>query len=439
MNTTTLGRTPSPRRDQPAVDHLVLGHSTGEQRLVTYQAPARARPSRTRRTPVRAALAHLIFRYGVRGLPVRVVLPGGRCWGAGGIDAPVMYLARPGEFCRRIGTDANIGFGEAYQAGDWSSPDLADLLTVFANRLATAVPPWLQSLRLRVQRRRRPVQPTTIAAARRNAAAHYDLSNDMFTTFLDETMTYSAAMFAPGDADLTRAQLRKIDSVLDAAGVRAGSEIIEIGTGWGALAVRAAQRGATVTTLTLSVEQAHLAERRAADAGVADRVRVLLQDYREAQGSYEAVVSVEMFEAVGAAHWPTYLASLDRLLRPGGRVALQTITMRQHRVQVSQRAHTWINKYIFPGGLIPSIEAIEAGLAEHTTLRVTRRRDFGADYATTLRYWRERFRANLDMVAVAGFDDTFQRGWEYYLAYSEAGFRSGYLGVTQLRLTRTGG
>ena len=151
------------------------------------------------------------------------------------------------------------------------------------------------------------------------------------------------------------------------------------------------------------------------------------------------MVSVEKIEAVGAAHWPTYLASLDRLLRPGGQVALQTITMPHHRVRVSQRAHTWINKYIFPGGLIPSIEAIEAGLAEHTTLRVTGRRDFGADYATTLRCWRERFHANLSTVAAAGFDEEFQRGWEYYLAYSEAGFRAGYLGVTQLRLTRTGG
>jgi cyclopropane-fatty-acyl-phospholipid synthase len=288
-----------------------------------------------------------------------------------------------------------------------------------------------------VQRPRHRSQANTIDAARRNAAAHYDISNEVFATFLDRTMTYSAAVFTSADTDLTRAQLRKIDSVLDAAGVRAGSEVIEIGTGWGALAVRAAQRGATVTTLTLSVEQARFAQRRAADAGVAHRVRVLLQDYREAQGRYDAVVSVEMIEAVGAEHWPTYFATLDRLLRPGGHIAMQTITMPHQRMRVSQQAHTWINKYIFPGGLIPSIHAIEAALAEHTTLRVAWRHDFGDDYATTLRYWRERFHANWDTTAAAGFDATFRRGWEYYLAYCEAGFRAGYLGVSQLRLSRT--
>jgi len=268
------------------------------------------------------------------------MLPDGQRWGAGGTDTPVMYLARPTEFFRRIATDANIGLGEAYQAGDWHSPDLADLLTVFADRLATAIPPWAQTLRLRTQRLHRHPQANTIAAARRNAAAHYDLSNHMFAAFLDQTMTYSAAMFTPGDTDLTQAQLRKIDHVLDDANVRTGSEVIEIGTGWGTLAIRAAQRGATVTTLTLSDEQAHLAHRRAADAGVADRVRILLQDYRQAQGQYHAVISVEMIEAVGAQHWPTFFTTLDRLVKPGGHIALQAITMPHQRMRVSQQSYT---------------------------------------------------------------------------------------------------
>jgi cyclopropane-fatty-acyl-phospholipid synthase len=350
-----------------------------------------------------------------------------------------MYLARPTEFFRRIGTDANIGFGEAYQAGDWHSPDLAELLTVFANRLATAVPPWAQTLRLRVQGLRSHPQANTIAAARRNAAAHYDLSNEMFAAFLDDTMTYSAAMFTPGDPDLSRAQLRKIDTMLDDAAAHAGSEVIEIGTGWGALAVRAAQRGATVTTLTLSAEQARLAQRRAAEAGIADRVRILVQDYRHAQGQYDGVISVEMIEAVGAEHWRTFFATLDRLVKPGGHVALQAITMPHRRMQVSQQSHTWINKYIFPGGLIPSVQAIEENLSRHTTLRVAQRRDLGNDYATTLRCWRERFLANSSTIARVGFDDTFRRGWDYYLAYCEAGFRAGYLGLSQFRLTQAEG
>ncbi len=429
MKTMAGDHAPNSRCDDPV----------GHRPATIHRTSVHFGPPSAQRAPVRAALARLLFRVGVRGLPLRVTLPGGRRWGGGGPDTAVMYLARPTEFFRRLGTDANIGLGEAYQAGDWHSPDLADVLTVFANRLATAVPPWAQTLRRWLQGLRHHPQANTIGTARRNAAAHYDLSNEMFAAFLDETMTYSAAMFTPGDADLAWAQLRKIDTVLDDAAVRAGSEVLEIGTGWGALAVRAAQRGATVTTLTLSAEQARLAHRRAAEAGVADRVRILLQDYRQAQGQYDAVISVEMIEAVGAEHWPTFFATLDRLVKPGGCVAMQAITMPHQRMRVSQQSYTWINKYIFPGGLIPAVQAIEESLSEHTTLRVTQRRDFGHDYATTLRHWRERFLTNRATVAQAGFDDTFRRGWEYYLAYSEAGFRSGYLGVSQFRLTRAEG
>jgi cyclopropane-fatty-acyl-phospholipid synthase len=279
--------------------------------------------------------------------------------------------------------------------------------------------------------------------ARRNTAAHYDLSNEMFALFLDETMTYSSAWFdtreGDGCDDLTRAQRRKIDRVLDYAGVKAGSEVLEIGTGWGELSIRAAQRGATVTSLTLSVEQQRLAEQRVLAAGVAGRVSVLLQDYREATGRYDAIVSVEMLEAVGADYWSTYFATLDSLLKPGGRVALQTITMPHDRMQVSRRAYTWINKYIFPGGLIPSLEAIENVVAESTRLLITQRDDFGLDYARTLRCWRDRFLARWEDAAAMGFDETFRRTWDYYLAYSEAGFRTGYIGVSLLQLSDTGG
>ena len=391
---------------------------------------------------VRTRIAELIFRLAVRKMPIRVELPDGRCWGAGGPDAPTMVLARPSELFRRLGRDANIGLGEAYQVGDWTSPQLADLLTAFATQLATSVPSGLQGLRVRAQQVHGHLESNTAAVSRRNTSAHYDLSNEMFATFLDETMTYSCAWFDSDDFDdseegsLTRAQLHKIDAVLDYAGVTQGSEMMEIGTGWGALSIRAAQRGATVTSLTLSVEQQRLAQKRICEAGVADRVTILLQDYREAVGQYDAVVSVEMIEAVGADYWPTYFATLNALLKPGGRVALQTITMPHDRMQVTRQAHTWINKYIFPGGLVPSIEAIEGNLAKHTDLRITERRDLRLDYVRTLRCWRERFLAKSQEVTALGFDQTFQRTWEYYLAYAEAGFRSRYLDVSLLTLSR---
>lgn len=404
---------------------------------------ARTVPVEVPRIPVRAGVAELIFRAGVRRMPIRVELPDGQRWGAGGPSDPVMHVARPAELFRRLGLDANIGFGEAYQAGDWSSPQLADLLTAMATQLTNVVPPGLQGLRVWAQRVRGHLESNTTTVARLNVEAHYDLSNEMFATFLDETMTYSSAWFDALDSDddegLTRAQLRKIDGVLDAAGVRAGTTVIEIGTGWGALSIRAAQRGATVTSLTLSVEQQRLAQLRVREAGVDDRVTILLQDYREAAGQYDAVLSVEMIEAVGADYWPTYFATLDALLKPGGRAAVQSITMPHERMLISRRAFTWINKHIFPGGLIPSIEAIEATLAEHTGLRIAERVDHGLDYARTLRSWRQRFLAHWDTVAAMGFDDTFRRTWEYYLAYCEAGFRTGYIDVSLIQLQRHGG
>jgi cyclopropane-fatty-acyl-phospholipid synthase len=220
------------------------------------------------------------------------------------------------------------------------------------------------------------------------------------------------------------------------ARVREGMHVLEIGSGWGALAIRAARdRGARVTTLTLSTEQQALARRRAEDAGVGHLVDVRLQDYRDARGQYDAVVSVEMIEAVGEKFWATYFTALDTLLKPGGRVGLQSITMPHDRMMASRRAYTWIHKYVFPGGIIPSIRSIEQNLDAHTRLSVVERRDLGPHYAHTLKLWRERFLANWDSLD-GSFDETFQRMWEFYLAYCEAGFRVGYLGVSQLGLAR---
>jgi cyclopropane-fatty-acyl-phospholipid synthase len=388
--------------------------------------------------PLHARIAELLFRRAVSPLPVRVVYPDGTVLGAGGADAPVMQLVRPANVFARLGADVKIGFGEAYMTGDWTTgpgTDLADLLAPFASRMSDLVHPLLQRLRHRVERTQPAHEENSRTNSRTNISRHYDLSNELFEQFLDETMTYSSAWFEPGD-DLATAQNRKMDGVLDLARVRADMHVLEIGSGWGGLAIRAArERGARVTTLTLSTEQQALARRRADDAGVGHLVDVRLQDYRDATGTYDAIVSVEMVEAVGEAYWPTYFGALDDLLAPGGRVGLQAITMAHDRMLATRRSYSWIHKYVFPGGIIPSLRSVSDNLAAHTRLSIVERRDLGPHYARTLAIWREHFLGNWGRLE-GSFDDTFRRMWEFYLAYCEAGFRVGYLGVSQLGLAR---
>jgi cyclopropane-fatty-acyl-phospholipid synthase len=263
----------------------------------------------------------------------------------------------------------------------------------------------------------------------------------MFALFLDPSLSYSCALFdtldpAPKQDDHEDAQLRKIDAVLDAAGVGEGTRLLEIGTGWGSLAIRAAQRGATVTTITISAQQADLARARIAEAGAADRVSVELRDYRDETGEYDAVVSVEMIEAVGEKYWPTYFAKIDEVLAPGGKAAIQAILLEHHRMVATRNTYTWIHKYIFPGGLLPSTEAIESVLEQHTGLRLSEVDAIGPHYGHTLRLWRERFLENWAEIEALGFDETFRKMWEFYLAYCEAGFRSGYLDDAILTIER---
>jgi cyclopropane-fatty-acyl-phospholipid synthase len=399
-------------------------------------------------SPVRAAVARALFNTAVARLPLRVRLPDGRLFGAGGPAAPVMVLHRPREFFRRSGASGLIGFGESYMAGDWDCADLTGLLTVFAAHVDDLVPPWLQRLRALAVRRQPADDVQTIQGARRNISRHYDLSNDLFALFLDETMTYSSAIFTEADGApvavrdtdgghlLAEAQRRKIDRLLDRAGVGPGCRVLEVGTGWGELAIRAARRGASVRTVTISREQQALAARRVAEAGLASQVSVELRDYRDVDGEFDAICSVEMLEAVGERYWDAYFAALDQHLAPGGRIGLQTITMPHDRLLATRHTYTWIQKYIFPGGLLPSLTAIENSLAKATWLRITAREDFGAHYGQTLRIWRDRFGARADEVVRLGFDEVFNRMWNFYLCYSEAGFRAGYIGVSQLTLAR---
>jgi cyclopropane-fatty-acyl-phospholipid synthase len=395
-------------------------------------------------SPVRAAAARALFTRAVATLPIRVWFPDERLLGEGPPDAPVMVVNRPREFFRRLGDSGLIGFGESYMAGDWDCADLTGLLAVFAAHVGDLIPPWLQRMRSLAVSRPPTDDRQTRDGARRNIGHHYDLSNDLFALFLDETLTYSSALFAaqpdgtPLAADrlLADAQRRKIDCLLERAGVGPGCRLLEVGTGWGELAIRAGQRGATVVTVTISREQQALAARRVAEAGLAGRVRVELRDYRDLEGTFDAICSCEMIEAVGERYWDEYFAALDQHLAPGGRIGLQTITMPHDRMLATRRTYTWIQKYIFPGGLLPSLTAIESSVTRSTRLRITGRADFGPHYAETLRIWRDRFQASADEVARLGFDEVFTRMWTFYLCYSEAGFRSGYIGVSQLTLAR---
>ena len=402
--------------------------------IATRNWPAIAR---TPRTPVKARIARAIVRPAVDRLPVRLSFPNGTSWGAGATVDPEMHVVRPAAFFARLGNDTKIGFGESYMAGDWTAgpgTDLADLLTPFASRLANLVPRPLQRLRRLVDDKMPHHERNSIRGSRTNIERHYDLSNDLFAQFLDPTMSYSSAWFAGPDEELETAQFRKIDAILDYAEVGEGTRVLEIGTGWGALAIRAAQRGAKVTTITISQEQAALARDRFDEVEV--DVDLQLVDYREVRGVFDAIISVEMIEAVGEEYWPTYFATIDRLLAPGGKVSIQAITMDHRRYLATRHSYGWIQKYIFPGGLIPSLTGIDTALADHTTLEVKAQRELGKHYAATLRQWRSRFNAHWPVINAQGFDETFRRMWEFYLAYCEAGFATGYLNVHQLQIAR---
>ncbi|MFE2141972.1 class I SAM-dependent methyltransferase [Streptomyces sp. NPDC059456] len=378
------------------------------------------------------AVARRLIRRAVTAMPLHCRFGAEPPSGSG----PSLTVHDPEAFFRRIAAYGLIGFGESYMAGEWDSDDLPGLLTVLTAHVDELVPAPLRRLRGAWVRPRPEAELNSRAGARQNIRRHYDLSNELFALFLDETLSYSSAVFTSFPArheSLAAAQHRKIDRLLDLACVGPGQSVLEIGTGWGELALRAAARGARVTTVTLSAEQQHLARRRIAAAGLADRVDVQLRDYRDLEGRYDAVVSVEMIEAVGRDFWPTYFAALRDAVAPGGRIALQSITMGHEQMLRTARTHTWIAKYVFPGGLIPSREAIETHAAG-AGLRIVSDQGYGDHYAQTLRLWRERFVQRAQEVEALGFDATFRRMWEFYLAYSEAGFRARYLDVRQMLL-----
>ena len=341
-------------------------------------------------------------------------------------------------FLRRCLTAGAIGFAEGYMADEWDSPDLAHLLTGFAmnfDRLNVLVEgnPIVRAVNFVMHMLHR----NDRQGSRKNIHAHYDLGNHFYSKWLDRTMTYSAAVYDKPGQPLDQAQHQKYAALARSMALQPGQSVLEIGCGWGGFAEFAAREvGAKVTGITISQEQYDFARKRLFEQGLAEKTEIRLIDYRDVEGQFDRVASIEMFEAVGEAYWPTYFNKVNEVLSPGGRAGLQIITIRDELFGVYRRQADFIQKYIFPGGMLPSEtrlrqEIDRAGLDWQSVMR------FGQDYADTLAEWAVRFDAAWDDIRKLGFDDRFRRMWRYYLAYCEAGFRTERTDVIQLSVGKT--
>jgi cyclopropane-fatty-acyl-phospholipid synthase len=349
-------------------------------------------------------------------------------------------------FFRRVILGGDIGLGESYQEGEWNSPDLTAVLHFFAQNLGQADDRGsfgLDRLGRAWSAFKHRLNANTLAGSRRNIQAHYDLSNGLYAKFLDKTWMYSCPVYADLGAALQEpledAQRRKIRALLEPLRLKPGQRLLEIGSGWGEMAITAARDyGVHVTSLTLSDEQLKLARQRAQEAGVAERIDFVIRDYRQEKGHYDAAVSCEMLEAVGHENLPGYFAMLDRCLKPGARAAVQVITMPDHKYEAYLRGSDWIQKHIFPGAVCPSLAAVTTAMAQGSRLMVARATDIGPHYAPTLARWRSAFLAQREAILGLGFNDKFLRTWDYYFSYCEAGFAQRLLGDQQLILERAG-
>ncbi len=341
------------------------------------------------------------------------------------------------KFARKVLGGAEIGFAEAYRDGLFETPDLTDLLAVLSNNyfaLEEALP--LGRLIMGVHRRLHVLKKNTRRGSKRNIHAHYDLGNAFYQEWLDPSMTYSSALFseAKDNTCLTSAQTAKYDHILDRLNLQRGAHILEVGCGWGGFAEHAARtRGIQVTGITISQAQYDFAKARVTAAGLDGQVEIKLVDYRDVPGKFDGIVSIEMFEAVGEEFWPIYFKTLKERLKSGGQAVIQTITIAEDKFDLYRRTTDFIREFIFPGGLLPSPsrfvqEASKAGFVE------AGRRDFGHDYAETLRRWRAAFDEKAGTVGAMGFDDRFRRLWRFYLTYCEVGFDLDFTDVSQFHL-----
>ena len=353
-----------------------------------------------------------------------------------------MAVIHDQRFFVRALSGADIGIGESYMAGDWSSPDLVALVRLFVrnlrllddrNKLFSAVHAFFAGLQHRLR-------ANTIKGSRKNISAHYDLGNEFYELMLDESMLYSCAQFQNAADSLETAQRRKLDVICAKLRIAPGDSILEIGSGWGAFAMHAARYcGARVTAVTISQAQYDYAAALLRQTDVSPgHVKLLLEDYRRLSGQFDKIVSIEMFEAVGFAHYDEYFSACDRLLKPDGVMLLQTITLPEQEVRAYRQRTDWIQTYIFPGSELASLSEITRSLTRATHLALGHLETMGVHYAQTLAAWRERFWQNLDAVRRLGFDERFIRMWDFYLAWCEGAFRERYINVAQLLLSKHG-
>jgi cyclopropane-fatty-acyl-phospholipid synthase len=390
--------------------------------------------------PARARLLAALEGWQVGRLTVH--LPDGSMAVAGAAHAEphaTLWIERDA-FFRKFALRGDLGAGESYMDGDWRTDDLSRFVELvlrnqahlpldsLVSRLANLPNDWLH-------RRRRNHR----GGSRRNIGAHYDLSNDLFATFLDPSLAYSSGVYRSAGDTLEEAQRQKFERWCEALRLGPHDHVLEIGSGWGGFAIHAAAtRGCRVRGITVSREQLALSRQRVEAAGLQDRVSLEFCDYRDVRGQYSRVVSIEMIEAVGEEYWPAFFSTIDAVLAPGGLAGIQAITMVDHKFDAYRRHCDWIQKYIFPGGLLPSVSEVAKVCASHTRLGLVGMEDRALDYARTLRAWRQAFIGRLDQVRALGFDERFIRMWEFYLATCEAAFRTRNLGLVHFVLARAG-
>ena len=353
----------------------------------------------------------------------------------------ITVVVESSRFYRRALFGGTVGVGEAYMDGCWNCDDLVGLVRLFlANRnvledvdsTGNTIAVLIDGLVHRLKR-------NTLSGSRRNVSSHYDLSNNFFSRFLDTRLMYSSAVFESEDLTLEEASTRKLERICRKLELESSDRLLEIGSGWGGFAIYAAKKyGCVITTITISQEQFEEASQRVRDASLEDRVHVLLKDYREIQGSFDKVVSIEMVEAVGSAYLDTYFAVIDRVLRPGGLFLIQAITIEDQRYEKALRGVDFIKKHIFPGSFIPSITTLLDSVTKKTSCVLVNLEDFGFDYALTLWSWRERFEREIENILEMGFDQRFIRMWRFYLSYCEGGFRERSLSDVQMLFVKQG-